>query len=68
MSTTVDNRSEIDKALFWVAADACKLLREWSDTDGVISPYRIGLFQQELIKTLAEVHFGTNAKLNELEK
>lgn len=81
-NSQVDKRSEVDKTLHSVAGDAVEMLVRWSDSSidrprvkdehGVygdqITPYKIGLFQQELVKVIASVYFGTNDRLNALEK
>lgn len=52
-------QSDVDAALEKIAVKACRLLRQWSDSDGRIGPNRIGEFQVELKQTIAEVYFGT---------
>lgn len=52
-------QSKLDEAFDKISVDACRLLREWSDSDGRIGPARIGEFRAELKQTIAAVYFGT---------
>lgn len=67
-------QSPINQALRAAAVDACDMLRKWSDSlastgidDSAITPYKIGLFQDQLTQRFAEVYFGTHPRLAEIE-
>lgn len=65
-----NQQSPINQALRAAAVDACDMLRKWSDSlvstgidDSAITPYKIGLFQDQLTQRFAEVYFGTHPAL-----
>lgn len=56
-------QSDLDAAFDRIAVDACSLLRQWSDSDGMIGPARIGEFQEKLKSVIAATYFGAIAGL-----
>tara|TARA_B100000941_G_C28309966_1_gene450989 strand:+ start:353 stop:556 length:204 start_codon:yes stop_codon:yes gene_type:complete len=61
------SQSKINEALAMAAVDSCAPLRKWSDSDGKLTPNRIGQFQEALTQAFAEIYFGTHERLENID-